>query len=56
MIKVATIKNSIGPLTFKMTEKVILTKLMHELTDKYGQQKVMLILDYVDIIQDTVLN
>ncbi len=56
IIRNTTIKENIGPLTFKMTEKVILTKLIDDLRSKYTLQETMLIFDYIDVIQDTVLS
>ncbi len=56
IIKIVTIQENMGPLTFKMAEKMILTKLIWDLKDKYSFNEVMKIIDYIDIIQNTSLN
>ncbi len=56
MIKVATLKANIGPLSFRMMEKMILTKLIWDLKDRFSFDEVMQIIDCIDIIQNTSLN
>jgi len=56
MIKVATIKANIGPLTFRMTENIIMTKLIDDLRKTFSFTEIMIIIDYIDVIQNTNLN
>ncbi len=50
MIEVATLKANMEPLSFIMMEKMILTKLIWDLKDKFSFDEVMQIIDCIDII------